>query len=256
MIENPRFLASSTIFEPETANSTGTTPFSTSPLAANIANMPSHAIYAIRNANNILGEKCNLDIALGDKIRNQFKAIDEKKLKHRLNSFLPADIAVFHVFKVKQDAHARFHAVSRSYQYRISMEKNVFLSHMTLQLMQTELDVEKMNEAAQLLIKHEDFKCFSRSKTDVKTYLCDISEAFWKWEGKELIFQISANRFLRNMVRAVVGTLLEVGKHKMSISEFENVIKSRDRTRAGASVKAKGLFLTKVDYPDEIFNIS
>ncbi len=184
------------------------------------------------------------------------KAIDEKKLKYRLNSFLPDDIAVFRVFKVKQDAHARFHAVSRSYQYRISMEKNVFLSHMTLQLMQTELDVEKMNEAAQLLIKHEDFKCFSRSKTDVKTYLCDISEAFWKWEGKELIFQISANRFLRNMVRAVVGTLLEVGKHKMSISEFENVIKSRDRTRAGASVKAKGLFLTKVDYPDEIFNIS
>lgn len=184
------------------------------------------------------------------------KEIDEKKLKRRLNSYLPADIAVYSIIKVKQDAHARFHAVSRSYQYRISMEKNVFLSHLTLQLMQAELDVEKMNEAAQLLMKHEDFKCFSRSKTDVKTYLCDISEAFWKWEGKELIFQISANRFLRNMVRAVVGTLLEVGKHKMSISEFEDVIKSRDRTRAGASVKAKGLFLTKVDYPDEIFNIS
>ena len=183
-------------------------------------------------------------------------AIDEKNLKFRLNSFLPVDIAVFRVFKVQQDAHARFHAVSRSYEYRISLEKNVFLSDTALQLMQADLDVEKMNAAAQLLLKYEDFKCFSRSKTDVKTYLCDISEAFWKREGKELIFRISANRFLRNMVRAVVGTLLEVGKDKMSIPEFEEVIKSRDRTRAGASVKAKGLFLTKVDYPDELFKVS
>ena len=183
-------------------------------------------------------------------------AIDEKNLKFRLNSFLPVDIAVFRVFKVQQDAHARFHAVSRSYEYRISMEKNVFLSDTALQLMQAELDVEMMNAGARLLLKYEDFKCFSRSKTDVKTYLCDISEAFWKREGKELIFRISANRFLRNMVRAVVGTLLEVGKDKMSIPEFEEVIKSRDRTRAGASVKAKGLFLTKVDYPDELFKVS
>ncbi len=183
-------------------------------------------------------------------------SIDEKKLKFRLNSFLPVDIAVFRVIQVQQDAHARFHAISRSYQYRISMEKNVFLADTALLMAENGLDVEKMNAAAQLLLKHEDFKCFSRSKTDVKTYLCDISEAFWKREGKELIFQISANRFLRNMVRAVVGTLLEVGKHKLSIPEFEEVIKSRDRTRAGASVKAKGLFLTKVDYPDELFKVS
>lgn len=184
------------------------------------------------------------------------KAVDEKKLRFRLNSFLPADISVFRICRVKPDAHARFHAVSRSYEYRISLEKNVFLSDTSLQLMQADLDIERMNAAAQLLLEYKDFKCFSRSKTDVKTYLCDISEAFWEREGKELIFRISANRFLRNMVRAVVGTLLEVGKHKMSIPEFEEVIKNRDRTRAGASVKAKGLFLTRVDYPEDIFIVS
>jgi tRNA pseudouridine38-40 synthase len=184
------------------------------------------------------------------------KAVDEKKFKFRLNSFLPADIAVFRIYRVKPDAHARFHAVSRSYEYRISLEKNVFLSDTALQLMQADPDIERMNTAAQLLLDYKDFKCFSRSKTDVKTYLCDVSEAFWEREGKVLIFRISANRFLRNMVRAVVGTLLEVGKHKMSIAEFEEVIKNRDRTRAGASVKAKGLFLTRVNYPEDIFKVS
>ncbi len=180
-------------------------------------------------------------------------AIDKRKLKFKLNSFLPKDIAIFRVARVKEEAHARFTAVSRSYQYRISLVKNVFESDLSVQLSQTDLDVDSMNKAALLLLDHIDFKCFSKNKTDVKTFDCSISEAYWQGEGENLTFHISANRFLRNMVRAIVGTLLEVGKRRMSIDEFKTVIESRDRTKAGASVKAKGLYLTKVSYPKEIF---
>ena len=182
------------------------------------------------------------------------QSLDKEKLKFRLNSFLPKDIAIFRMLKVKDDAHARFDAVSRSYEYRISLEKNVFNVDTTLQLNDENIDLEKMNEAAGLLLKYKDFKCFSRSNTDVKTYECAVTEAVWKQEGNLLVFYIKANRFLRNMVRAVVGTLLEVGQEKKSLEEFIKVIESRDRTKAGASVKARGLFLTRVDYPKEIFN--
>ncbi len=179
--------------------------------------------------------------------------IDKEKLKYRLNSFLPDDIAIFQIKKVNEKAHARFDAVSRSYHYQISLEKNVFENDLSLQIYQSNLDIEKMNKASALLLDFTDFKCFSRSKTDVKTYDCDITEAFWKLDGQSLNFYITANRFLRNMVRAVVGTLLEVGKEKMTLDEFKNVIQSRDRSRAGASVKAKGLYLTRVVYPENIF---
>ena len=182
------------------------------------------------------------------------QALDKEKLKFRLNSFLPKDIAIFRILSVKDEAHARFDAVSRSYEYRISLEKNVFNVDFSLQLHDENIDVGKMNEAADLLLKYKDFKCFSRSKTDVKTYECTITKAVWKQEGNHLVFYITANRFLRNMVRAVVGTLLEVGQNKKSLDEFIKVIESRDRTKAGASVKAKGLFLTRVDYPKEIFD--
>ena len=182
------------------------------------------------------------------------QALDKEKLKFRLNSFLPKDIAIFRILNVKDEAHARFDAVSRSYEYRISLDKNVFNVDFSLQLHDENIDVIKMNEAADLLLNYKDFKCFSRSKTDVKTYECSITEAVWKQEGNRLVFYITANRFLRNMVRAVVGTLLEVGQNKKSLDEFIKVIESRDRTKAGASVKAKGLFLTRVDYPKEIFD--
>jgi len=112
-----------------------------------------------------------------------------------------------------------------------------------------------MNEAAKLLLNYKDFKCFSKSKTDVKTYDCDISQAIWKKEDKLLVFYVTADRFLRNMVRAMVGTLLKVGQLELSLDDFVAVIESRDRTKAGASVKAKGLFLSKVDYPEEIFKV-
>ena len=181
------------------------------------------------------------------------KQLDKEKLKYKLNSFLPEDIGIFQVLGVNDEAHARFNAISRSYQYRISLDKNVFENDLSLYIYQTDLNTKKMDEAAALLMNYTDFKCFSRSKTDVKTYDCKIIEAYWKTDGQHLEFFITANRFLRNMVRAIVGTLLEVGKGRMTLDEFKNVIESRDRERAGASVKAKGLYLTRVIYPDSIF---
>lgn len=179
--------------------------------------------------------------------------LDKEKLKYKLNSFLPKDIAIFQILKVNPEAHARFDAISRSYTYRISLKKNVFKSELSMNLNFPDLNVAKMNQASMILLDHTDFKCFSRSKTDVKTYECKITEAFWEINGDDLNFHISANRFLRNMVRAIVGTLLEIGKGKMSLEEFIEVIESRDRSRAGASAKAKGLFLTRVKYPERIF---
>jgi len=106
-----------------------------------------------------------------------------------------------------------------------------------------------MNEAAALMLEYKDFECFSKSNTDVHTYLCDVTRAEWVFEGERLVFHVSANRFLRNMVRAIVGTLLEVGKGKMSIDEFKAVLDSKDRRNAGPSVPAKGLYLTTIQYP-------
>ncbi|MCA0930977.1 tRNA pseudouridine(38-40) synthase TruA [Lutimonas saemankumensis] len=179
--------------------------------------------------------------------------LDKDKLKYKLNSFLPKDIAIFQILKVNPEAHARFDAVSRSYTYRISLNKNVFTSELSMNLNFPDLNVAKMNKASMILMDHTDFKCFSRTKTDVKTYECTITEAFWEQKGDDLNFYISANRFLRNMVRAIVGTLLEIGKGKMTLKEFKEVIESRDRSRAGASAKAKGLFLTSVKYPESVF---
>jgi len=182
------------------------------------------------------------------------RTVDKEKLKFRLNSFLPEDIAILDVLKVREDAHARFDAVSRTYQYRMHLGKDPFRTDVLYQIPEQDLDLETMNRAADLLRQHRDFKCFSRSRTDVKTYDCAVAEAGWIREGESWIFQIRANRFLRNMVRAVVGTLLEVGKGHMDLQGFQVVLDSRDRSRAGASVKAKGLFLTKVEYPEEIFS--
>ncbi len=174
--------------------------------------------------------------------------IDKKKLKFKLNAFLPADIAIFQIFKVKDEAHARFDAVSRSYEYRVSLKKNPFLTDTALKIEESKIDIMAMNSAALLLLQYENFKCFSKSKTDVKTYNCDISQAIWKKEGDLLIFCITANRFLRNMVRAIVGTMLDIGFEKINKQDFKEIIESEDRSRAGASAKAHGLFLTEVVY--------
>jgi tRNA pseudouridine38-40 synthase len=178
--------------------------------------------------------------------------IDFEKLIFKLNSFLPIDISIQNIFKVKTDAHARFHALSRTYNYKISLKKDVF-NNETSYYLKHYLDIEKMNEAAKILFDYRNFKCFSRSHTDVKTYYCEIMLAKWNQVDHQLIFTIKADRFLRNMVRAIVGTMLDVGLGKTTIEEFHEILKSEDRTKAGASVPAHGLYLSIIEYPKSVF---
>lgn len=175
---------------------------------------------------------------------------------YRLNKLLPLDIVAFQCLKVPQTAHARFDAVSRSYEYHIDLYKNPF-SQGAAYLFTQFLDIDQMNQASEVLLEHSDFKCFSKSKTDVKTYNCDIKKAYWIKEGdSRLVFYITANRFLRNMVRAIVGTLIEIGLGKFPVSHIHTVIESKDRSVAGYSVPAHGLYLTEVSYLDAIFQQS
>ena len=167
---------------------------------------------------------------------------------HKLNAILPNDIVIKSIKEVSDDTHARFDAVSRTYEYKILLGRDPFLLETTWQLHQKNLQIEKMNEAANLLFKYEDFESFSKVKTDVNTFNCTIMKAVWTLEDKHLIFHIKANRFLRNMVRAVVGTLLEVGLGKKTVEDFRKIIESKKRSEAGLSVPAKGLFLTEVCY--------
>jgi tRNA pseudouridine38-40 synthase len=167
---------------------------------------------------------------------------------YRFNSVLPNDIVIHSLISVVDDAHARFDAISRSYEYHIWQGRNPFLLETSWQLYQQHLDIPLMNEAAKILLEYTDFECFSKVKTDVKTFHCTVSHAEWKSDGKKLVFHITANRFLRNMVRAIVGTLIEVGQGKKSIADFRDVIESKQRSKAGLSVPAQGLFLTEVKY--------
>ncbi|RNL82722.1 tRNA pseudouridine(38-40) synthase TruA [Sinomicrobium pectinilyticum] len=169
-------------------------------------------------------------------------------LVHKLNSLLPGDIAIYRIFPVEENAHARFDATSRSYEYRINSFKDPFLTGLSFYY-RYPLDVKKMNSAAKILLGHKDFQCFSKSKTDVRTYFCTIENAEWKRMGDNLLFTITADRFLRNMVRAVVGTLLEVGQGKLQEENVKKILESKNRSEAGVSVPAHGLYLTKIQYP-------
>jgi tRNA pseudouridine38-40 synthase len=173
------------------------------------------------------------------------------KLLHDLNSFLPKDISINKIYKVNLNSHARFDALAREYEYKISLIKNVFSTHRSYYI-KNNLDIKLMNDACEIMLNHTNFKCFSKSKTDVKTYNCDLKYAKWKINDNELIFTIKANRFLRNMVRAIVGTLIHVGLKKISLQDFEKVIISQDRTKAGPSVPAHALYLTNIYYPKEL----
>ena len=173
-------------------------------------------------------------------------------LVFKLNSFLPKDISVKSIKRVEDEAHARFDAWERVYEYLISLEKDPFFEDFAYQLHQKP-DLIRMNEAANVLLEYKDFQCFSRSNTDVKTYHCNVKSAFWKEDGNQLIFTITADRFLRNMVRAIVGTLLEVGYGKKTVEDVHRIIESKNRGEAGASAPAHGLYLIKVGYPEDIF---
>ncbi len=169
-------------------------------------------------------------------------------LKHHLNRILPIDIAIKRIIPVNNDAHARFDAVSRTYEYVVYQEKNPFLQESGY-FIHDHLNVELMNEAAKLLLNYVDFSCFSKSRTQVLTNNCNITKAVWLQIDDRLIFVITANRFLRNMVRAIVGTLLEIGREKITQDDFMKIIEGKKRTDAGVSVPACGLYLTKVEYP-------
>lgn len=177
---------------------------------------------------------------------------DLEQLIFRLNQFLPNDIAVIRIREVKPRAHARFDALSRTYEYHLNNFKSPFVQGMSYGLYQP-LDVEQMNKAASILLEYEDFECFSKAHTDVKTFLCTISKAVWEKSETGLVFTITANRFLRNMVRAIVGTLIEIGLGKKNIQEMHTVIESKNRSLAGYSVPAEGLFLTHIEYPNSIY---
>lgn len=173
--------------------------------------------------------------------------IETENAVHKINSFLPSDISVFNIIPVHNDAHARFDAKKRTYQYHINTFKNPFSENLSWYYHKN-LDIDLMNEAAKILFNHIDFESFSKTNTDVNTYNCIIYEAFWKQENNILVFTISADRFLRNMVRAIVGTLVYVGLHKISLEDFNEIIISKNRSNAGFSVPACGLYLTKIEY--------
>ena len=171
----------------------------------------------------------------------------------RLNNLLPASIAVSDIRQVTDEAHARFDATARTYRYRITTRKDPFL-YINHTRVAAGLDFEAMNKAAQLLLGQQDFAAFCRTHTDVKTTVCDVREAQWVQEnGTEACFIITADRFLRNMVRAVVGTLFEVGRGKMTEAQFADVIASHDRCRAGHSAPAEGLSLVEIIYPKNTY---
>lgn len=165
-----------------------------------------------------------------------------------LNALLPFDIAVKRIIPVKADAHARFDAILRSYQYRIHFHKDPFKQGFSW-LLRDRPDIILMNKAAEIMMTYTDFGCFSKSNTQVKTNNCKINKAVWVAENDGIIFHISANRFLRNMVRAIVGTLLMVGRGEIQPEQIRDIIESKNRGNAGTSVPACGLYLTEVKYP-------
>ncbi|MBC7607315.1 MAG: tRNA pseudouridine(38-40) synthase TruA [Burkholderiales bacterium] len=177
--------------------------------------------------------------------------LNDQSLIHRLNAYLPPDIAVFKIIAVQDTAHARFDAKERTYEYHIHTFKNVFLNDQSW-YHHPPLDIDLMNQASKMLLRHIDFQCFSKVNTDVNTFNCKITTAHWQAKKQQLVFTITADRFLRNMVRAIVGTLINVGLHKISVADFETIIESRNRSEAGFSVPAHGLYLTEIKYDDII----
>lgn len=177
---------------------------------------------------------------------------DKELFVYKINKLLPADITIYKLHSVIDKAHARFDATARTYEYYITKSKNVFND---LQYYYTKnIDVDIVNSALHALYNYQDYSCFSKSKTQVFTNNCKIMHSkLEQINNYDYIFTIKADRFLRNMVRAIVGTILEIGSAKISIEEFKKIIESKNRSNAGVSVPAKGLFLSKIEYPQHIF---
>lgn len=175
--------------------------------------------------------------------------IDHDYLCKKLGVFLPNEISVQTIFPVDSEMHARFSALSRTYHYYISTKKEPFRKEFVAQCTYS-LDIQAMNEAALLLFNYMDFTSFSKLHTDVKTNNCKMMKAEWREENSLLVFEIKADRFLRNMVRAIVGSLVDVGRGRSSVEDFKSIIESKNRCQAGTSVPANGLFLTDIEYPE------
>lgn len=178
------------------------------------------------------------------------QTIDFVKFKYRINGFLKNDISLNDIYKVKEDAHARFSAISRTYEYRVSRTKNPFSVNSYFLL--RDLDFQSMKKACKFLHGSHDYTSFAKLHSENYTNNCEVYIANWKEDENLLIFTIKANRFLRNMVRAIVGTLIEIGEGKISFSDIETILMSKDRAKAGYSVPANGLSLIDIEYPKEI----
>jgi tRNA pseudouridine38-40 synthase len=175
-------------------------------------------------------------------------ATDKNNLLRSINSILPKDIAIKRIFPVAAHAHARFDATLRTYEYHIHFNKDPFKQGYSWEL-RDQPDLSLMNKAAGVIMEYTDFSCFSKSNTQVKTNLCKITKAGWTETDGGIVFTIAADRFLRNMVRAIVGTLLMVGKHEIEPNTVHDIIESKNRSNAGTSVPACGLYLTQIKYP-------
>ena len=211
----------------------------------------------------ILGEKISINGSsrtdTGVHARQQYAHFDSinpldnlEKLRTRINKFLPKEIAILNIHKVFSICHSRFDAINRKYVYRISRIKDPFNIDISA-IYYHELDINLMNDASKILLNHQDFQCFSKVKTEVKTFICKIEEAYWIENNGKIEFHIKANRFLRGMVRAIVGSLLEVGLGKKNCLDFEEIILSKNRINAGMAAKAEGLTLEEVNYSKGYF---
>ena len=178
--------------------------------------------------------------------------LDHPDFTYKLNSFLNGDLVIFQISKVEQEAHARFNATSRTYHYHITKQKDPFRQE-TAWYFNQELDLHQMNVACAVLFDYTDFTSFSKLHTDVKTNDCNVYYARWIQKGHQLVFTIKADRFLRNMVRAIIGTMINVGQGKLTVDEFRQIIEAKDRSGAGASAPPEGLFLSNIVYPDDVF---
>lgn len=178
--------------------------------------------------------------------------VDDDKFLVRLNKFLPSDIAVNSIIKVRPDAHARFNAISRTYRYYVTRSKDPFQQSLSWYIY-GDIDIRAMNQACNIMYEFTDFTSFAKLHSDVKTNNCVIHHASWRQEENKLIFTIKADRFLRNMVRAITGTMVDVGKGRINCDDFRRIMIARNRSMAGKSAPAAGLFLEEIEYPAELF---
>ena len=192
----------------------------------------------------------HFDVSQQDGMTTSF---DGNALAGKLNSMLPKDIAVYKIVPVKNDAHARFDALARTYTYLLTEKKNPFHYETIYRTSLKSVNFEKMNDACALLLTYSDFTSFCKLHSDAKTPYCRIFEAGWTCTDDVWIFTIKADRFLRNMVRAIVGTLLDIGREKLTINDLQLIFEAKNRCRAGMSIAPEGLALTEIEYPEHIF---